>query len=100
MALNDIGRISTAQNLHLSENLATDGGIAVSMDDFESVSSGGAFVADFVDGATVAVAEDLELVEVGGGDGGGGGGRGGGGGGREGEREAGTAVGEVGEAEV
>lgn len=100
MTLNDIRRIGPTKNLHLSENLATNGGIAVAVDDLESVSSGGAFVTDFVDGAAVAVAEDLELFEVGGGDGGGGGGSGGSGGGREGKGEARTAVGEVGKAEV
>ena len=59
-------------------------------------------MADFVDGAAVAMAEDLKLFEVGGSGSGGGGCSGGSssGGWREREREAGTAVGEVGEAEV
>lgn len=60
-------------------------------------------MADFVDGASVAVAEDLELLEVGSGDGGGRGGGGGSGHGdgrREWGREAGTAFGGRGEGET
>ena len=92
MAFHDVRRVRTAENLHLSENLAANGGIAVAVDDLESVDVGGALVADFVDCAAVAVPEDLEFFEVGGGDGRGRGGW-------EGEGEAGTAVGEVREAE-
>uniref|UniRef100_A0A0A0LT59 Uncharacterized protein n=1 Tax=Cucumis sativus TaxID=3659 RepID=A0A0A0LT59_CUCSA len=100
MTLNNIRRISPTKNLHLSENLATNGGVAVAVDDLECVSSGGAFMTDFVDGAAVTVTEDLELVEVGGGDGGGSSRSRGSRGRREWKGEARTTVGEIGETEV
>lgn len=98
MAADDERRVGTAVDVHFAADLAAEDGVGIAVDEFEGVNFGGAFVADFVDGAAVAVAEDLKLFEVVGGDVGGGGG----GGRREREREARAALGgfRQGEAEV
>lgn len=70
--MDDIGGIGAAEDLHLPEDLAAEGSVAVAVDYFERVDCGGALVAYFVDRAAVAVAEDLEPLEVRGGCGGGG----------------------------
>ena len=99
----DVGTVGgAAEDGCFREGAAARGGVSVGVDDFQRVGGGGGLVADLVDGAAVAVAEDGELLQVGGGDGVAGGGFGDGGGGREGKGEAGAALGGLreGEAEV
>lgn len=101
VAADDVGRVRAAEDLHLAEDLTADGGVGVAVDEFESVSGGSALVAYLVDGAAVTVAEDLECVEIGGGDSGGGRvvceGGGGGGCGRKGKGETWAALGGFGQ---
>ena len=56
MATNDVGRVDAAENFHFSEDLVAESGVRVAVDNFESINSVGAFVMDFVDRATIAVA--------------------------------------------
>lgn len=98
MALDDVGGVGSAEDGYLAEDLAADGGVGVAVHDFQGVDRGCVLVADFMDCAAVAVAEDLELLEVGCGDGGGGGCGCGGWWEREGEARA--AVGGFGEREA
>ena len=56
MAADDVGRVGAAEDFHFSEDLAAESGVGVAVYDFESVNSAGAFVTDFVDRATIAVA--------------------------------------------
>lgn len=65
VAADDVRRVGAAEDVHLAEDLAADGGVAVGLDDFEGVEGAGAAVADLVDGAAVAVAEDLKLLQIG-----------------------------------
>lgn len=48
MTANDKRRTNTAKYFHLTLELATDGGVKVAMDEFESIKGEGAFMADFV----------------------------------------------------
>lgn len=56
MAADDVGRVGAAEDFHFSEDLAAESGVGVAMDDFERINSVGAFVTDFVDRATIAMA--------------------------------------------
>lgn len=97
VTLDYVRRVRSPENLHLPEDLTPHRRVAVAVHDLESVHGAGVPVPDLVNGSAVAVAEDLELVEVGGGDGGSG--DRGSGGGRDGGREAGAAL-RQGEGEV
>ncbi|KAF7822174.1 hypothetical protein G2W53_027629 [Senna tora] len=63
VAADDVRRVRPAVDVHLAADLAADDRVGVAVDDLEGVDGGGALVADLVDGAAVAVAEDLELLE-------------------------------------
>lgn len=78
MAADDVGGVGAAEDIHLSEELAADGGVGISVDDLESVNGVGAFVSNLVDGATVTMSKDVKILDVSGRDGSSGGGGSGG----------------------
>lgn len=98
----DVRRVGPAVDVHFPPNLTADDGVGVAVDDLEGVDGRGALVADLVDGAAVAMTEDLKLLEVVWSDLVGSGGGVGGGGGREGKGEARATLGGLreGEAEI
>ncbi|KAF5445561.1 hypothetical protein F2P56_034607 [Juglans regia] len=69
MAADNVGRVGASEDFHLPKNLSAEGGVRVRVNDLEGVDIMGALVADLVDGATIAMAKDLKLFEVGDGDG-------------------------------
>lgn len=63
MALDDVRRIRPAKDGDFTEDLTANLGVAIAVNDFESVDCGCAFVADFVHSSAVSVTENLKLFE-------------------------------------
>nr|GMD60426.1 hypothetical protein Csa_1G042985 [Ipomoea batatas] len=64
VTLDHVRRVRAPEDGDFAEDLAADGGVTVAVDDFEGVDRRSSLVAHFVNCAAVAVAEDVELLEI------------------------------------